>query len=128
MRQHGTPSAEALTISETLREINSYVTKYEEENKKCVSYYMLAAYAYTEKKESWIALLRKKIHRDVISSDLRTRRKFSKYSYAIPRLEAMEQYIEARAAYENQEMVAYEEMVHAEHERELREKENAEAH
>ena len=128
MKQKKSISAEDLTAMENLREIVAYCKKYEEENKKCVSYYMLATYAYEKKKESWITLLRKKIYRDTIAKLLKSNRAQSKYCYEIPLEEAMERYVKAREEYENFKMVQDEEMAHIEHEQELRERENGETY
>lgn len=126
MKRQKTPSAEDLIVAEALREIDLYCKEYETENKKCVSYYMLATYAYEEKKETWIALLKNRVHRSVIAWTLKSIRAERRRQYGVPQLEAMEQYYKARERYELSKIAQWEEEVHAEHERELREKEHGE--
>ncbi len=70
-------------IKKARMEIEEYCASYEAQCSKSVSYYMLEAYAYHQKKEEWIALLENKVHRGIISEMLKERRKTTKLPYGI---------------------------------------------
>ena len=101
------------------REMVAFCDEYEQENHKCVSFYMLATHAYMNELVSWVASLRSRKQSQMIALYLSDRRADRHHYYGVRKEEARDTYYRAKEQYEHNEMVQWEEECHREHEAEL---------